>query len=256
MEYWFLFPVGVVVAVLAMSSGVSGSNFWIPIYLLWMHLEPRVAFWTSLLTMLFGFGSGMVRNIMSNTVHFLLVWRYFRVMAPATVIGALLSPRLPVTALLLAFAGFVIVFAAYLLYDSRPGRPEPPTHEHMFWGVAGLAGFLHGGIATGSGTLMLPCLLGHRRLPHHADAVGTTVTLAFVCSVLSVAFRVDGELWSSLLENRELILSMIVFSCPGVVIGGQIGPLVARKLPRSWLRRYVAVLLIVVGTLVALRAVG
>ena len=59
-QYWVLFPIGVLVATIGTSSGISGSNFWIPIYLLAMGLEPRVAFWTSLLTMLFGFGSGAV----------------------------------------------------------------------------------------------------------------------------------------------------------------------------------------------------
>lgn len=256
MDYWFLFPTGVLIAVLGMSSGVSGSNFWIPVYLLWMQLEPRVAFWTSLLTMLFGFGSGMVKNLMAGTIDMELVRHYLKVMAPATAVGALASPRLPITALLLAFSAFVICYALFLLYDSRPGKAEPERHERMFWGVAGIGGFLHGSIATGSGTLILPCLLHHRRLAHHAVAVGTTVTLAFVCSVISVSFRVDGALWESLMENRSLILAMIAFSGPGVIVGGQLGPMVAQRLPRSWLRRYVAVLLIGVGALVALRALG
>ena len=56
LEFWFLFPLGVLIGTAGMSSGVSGSNFWIPVYLLWFALEPRTAFWIALLTMLFGFG--------------------------------------------------------------------------------------------------------------------------------------------------------------------------------------------------------
>ena len=33
-EYVFLLPVGVSIAFLAMSSGISAGNFWVPVYLL------------------------------------------------------------------------------------------------------------------------------------------------------------------------------------------------------------------------------
>ncbi len=256
MEFWYLLPTGILIAALGMSSGVSGSNFWIPVYLLWMQLEPRVAFWTSLLTMLFGFGSGVARNLWAGTIDKVLFARYAKIMAPATLVGALISPRLPTVALLLSFAIFVIAFALFVLWDSRPGRPQPAPHEKTFVWVAATGGFLHGSIATGSGTLMLPCLLNHRRLPHHATAVGTTVSLAFLCSVLSVSFRLDAELIGALWKNRELVGSMIVFAAPGVIVGGQLGPIIAKHLPRAWLRRYVALLLIGVGSLVALRALA
>ena len=59
-EYWHLLPVGLSIAVLAMSSGISAGNFW-PVYLLWSRFEPPVAFWMTLSTMLCGYGSGMVR---------------------------------------------------------------------------------------------------------------------------------------------------------------------------------------------------
>lgn len=257
MEYWFLFPTGVLIAALGMSSGVSGSNFWIPVYLLWMQLEPRVAFWTSLLTMFFGFGSGVVRNVTAGTIDRVLLVRYLKFTAPATVVGALLSPQLPILALLLGFSAFVILFALFVLYDTRPGRPESAEpHDHVYRSIGALGGFLHGSIATGSGTVLLPCLLNHRRLKHHAEAVGTTVCLAFACSVLSVLFRLDQSLLAALAEHRGEITAMILFAAPGVVVGGQLGPSIAQRLPRIWLRRYVALLLIAVGTLVAMRALA
>ena len=67
-EYWVLFPVGILVATMGMSSGIPGSNFWIPIYLIAIELEPAVAFWMSLLTMLFGFGSYFARNVADGTI--------------------------------------------------------------------------------------------------------------------------------------------------------------------------------------------
>jgi hypothetical protein len=33
-DHWYLLPVGFAIAVLAMSSGISAGNFWVPVYLL------------------------------------------------------------------------------------------------------------------------------------------------------------------------------------------------------------------------------
>ena len=34
LQYWFLLPVGVGIAVLVMSAGVSGATLWVPVYLM------------------------------------------------------------------------------------------------------------------------------------------------------------------------------------------------------------------------------
>jgi hypothetical protein len=260
LEYWFLFPVGLLVASVAMSSGVGGSNFWIPIYLLWLRLEPRVAFWMSLLTMLFGFGSGVVRNWRAGTLDPALAGRYLRWAGPAAVIGALLSTRAPVNGLLLTFAAFVLVYSVVLWRrvsaegDSDPAGPDAPPLP-IRRSLALLAGGLQGTVATGSGTLLLPRFLDHRR-EAPATAIGTTVLMVFLLSLLSAVFRLDGPLLRALEDHRVEILSMIVFAAPGVVIGGQVGPRIARHLSRRWLLRYVSGLLLVVGVLVVLRVVG
>ncbi|MCG8461798.1 MAG: sulfite exporter TauE/SafE family protein [Holophagales bacterium] len=256
LEYWYLFPTGILVASLAISGGVSGSNFWIPVYLIWMGLEPRVAFWVSLATMLFGFGSGVVRNLRSGTVDGRLIGLYLCSSVPAAVLGAALSRDLPVRLLLIAFASFVLVYGLHILWAERRAGAgaQPPKHEKIFHLRSGQAGFLQGAIATGSGAVLLPCLLDHRRITHPATSVGSTVVLVFVLSLVSVLFRVDATLLEALVASRWQIASMLVFAAPGVVIGGQIGPRIAERLSRRALRRYVALLLLVVGALVAVRA--
>lgn len=260
MEFWFLLPVGILIAVFAMSSGIEGSNFWIPVYLLWLALEPRVAFWVSLLTMLFGFGSGMVRNLRAGTVHWPLVRRYFALAGPAVVVGSLLSTRVPVRWMLFAFAVFVAFYGASLVKEFVAQRrsldPASKAASHgRFYAAAGLAGgFLHGSIATGSGTLMMPALLDHRDIDHHAKAVGSAVVLAFGCALLAVVFRIDRAFFDGLVEQCQMIFNIMIFAAPGVIIGGQLGPRLAQWIPRRYLRVYVGVLLMAVGTLVGLRA--
>lgn len=268
-EFWFLLPVGFLVATVGMSSGVSGSNFWIPIYLLWLRLEPRVAFWMSLLTMLFGFGSGVVRNWRAGTLDLPIARRYLLRAGPAAAVGALLAARLPTQGLLSAFSLFVLVYSVILwrsplakdpASSGLEGRPvDPPPAEGMAGPTAVravAAGLLQGSIATGAGTVLLPSLLRERRVSHHATAVGTTVLLVFLLSLVSVGLRVDHVLGAALLAHRAEILSMIVFAAPGVVLGGQLGPRLAQQLPRRWLLRYVSALLWAVGWLVLWRALA
>jgi uncharacterized protein len=67
LHYWFLLPVGVAIAALVMSVGVSGATLWVPVYLLWLKLRAPLAFWLGLFTMLPGFGSGVYRNWRDGT---------------------------------------------------------------------------------------------------------------------------------------------------------------------------------------------
>ena len=258
MEFWFLFPVGLLVATISMSSGIAGSNFWIPIYLLWLALEPRVAFWVSLLTMLFGFGSGVIRNLIAGTVDTHLVKRYLAWVAPAAMVGAQASQHLQVRWLLLAFAALVSLYGLFLVrefFRASPNDEGIPDGEIFRW-RGSLAGFLQGLIATGSGIVLLPLMLRHRRDAPPAVAVGSTVVLVFLASLVSVALRVDEELWRALLDHRLQIFQMIVFAAPGVILGGQLGPRLAQRLPRRLLRLYVGALLILVGSLITARALA
>lgn len=256
-EYWFLLPVGVAVATVGMSSGIASSNFWIPIYLLWLRLEPRLAFWVSLLTMLFGFGSGIYRNLRAGTVDRARIRRYLVLCVPAAVVGSLLSTRAPEAWLLLAFAVFALLYGLVLLLSVRlfprsPNAPGPGVSPS----IGLVAGFLHGLIATGSGVLLTPALLRDRRIRRPADAVGSAVVLVFACSLVAVLFRLDAALLSTLDRQAGDLFRIMLFAAPGVVIGGQLGPRIAARLPRRALRRYIGVLLVGVSLLIGWRALG
>lgn len=259
LEFWFLFPVGVAVAICAMSSGIGGSSFWTPIYLLWMGLEPKVAFWVSLLTMLFGFGSGVYRNVRDSTINPYLIGRYLLVAGPATALGAFASARMAATWLVLGFAAFVLAYGAYLIREfarGNAGEARRKTHERIYYPVGLVAGLLQGSIASGAGVLLMPTLLDHRRIRHHAEAVGSTVVLVFACSLVSVCFRIDEALFTTLVERSGDIAGMITFAAPGVVVGGQLGPRLAGWLPRRYLRLWVGLLLIGVGAVMAYRGLA
>jgi uncharacterized membrane protein YfcA len=257
LAYWYLFPVAVLIAVLAMSAGVSGSNFWIPVYLLWLNIEPKMGFWLALLTMLFGFGSGVVKNLLGDNINWYLVGRYLMVAAPASIVGALMVPLAPVEMLLVLFSAFVLTYGSYLILTCLRGK-EIVINEHhrIFWGRAVLAGFLKGLIATGLGKLILPGLLGHRRIRSPAEAVGTVVMIIFVINIAAVAFRLTPSFIADLMSDGEQILSIMIWVAPGVVIGGQLGPSVASRLSVKGMKGYVGLVLILVGLLILIRSLN
>lgn len=257
LTYCYLFPVAVVIAILAMSAGISGTNFWIPVYLIWLGIEPRTSFWLGLLTMIFGFGSGILRNLYQKTINWYIVKEYLKITVPASILGTLLVPFAPVKLLLSLFAGFILLYGAYLVqryWFYRKGKlPEPEDHEKIYRGRAFIAGFLKGLIATGLGKLIVPGIIGHKKIRSPAEAVGSTLVVIFVVNGCALLFRLTPDFLSVLAAQKSLLFNIMIWVAPGVVLGGQIGPAVARKLSVQGMRLYVGSLLIGISLLIFLR---
>jgi len=239
-----------------MSVGISGSNFWLPLFLVGLSLPPRIAFWMALASMTLGSGSGVVRNLRTNTIDVGLAGRLLLLAAPAAAAGSLIAAYVPATPLLLLFAILAAFSGVRALLPRAPAEPSAnplPERADSLRAAAGLGGLLQGLVATGCGALLLPALLDHRRDPT-AKLVGTSVLVVFASALVAGLSRLDGAMLDALQARQESIVSMLAFAGPGVVIGGQLGPRVAQRLPRETLRRFFGVLLLLVAGLVVMRA--
>jgi uncharacterized membrane protein YfcA len=253
-EYWFLLPVGCAIAVLAMSSGVSAGNFWVPVYLLWTRFDAPLAFWMALATIFCGYGSGVTRNLRQGTIHRGLIVRYLPLTVPAALVGGYLSPSLDVSWLILLFGVFVFGYGARMLAQSQGLLSTPSTpRQGVPWDIGIPGGVLYGLISVGLGELMLPRMLADPRLSRPADAVGSAVLVIFVTSVAAALVRLNGPFVNALVDHQEALLSAILFAGPGVIVGGQLGPMIARQLNARALRLYVSILLLLVGVLMLVR---
>lgn len=253
LSHWYLLPVGLSLATVAMSAGISGSSFWLPLFLLVLSLPPRMAFWLALATMIFGAGSGVLANWRAGTIDGALAGRLLVVAAPAAAIGGILSGMLPARPLLLLFAAIAATngLRALVVPDTAASGEHGSTRMLGLSALAG--GSLQGLVATGCGAVVLPSLLRTRAQPP-ATLVGTTVLVVFACAVVATLARLDGLMIAALEQHATEVGSMLLFAAPGVFLGGQLGPLVARRLPRATLRRYFGVVLLAVAVVVALRA--
>ncbi|HEX9870676.1 MAG TPA: sulfite exporter TauE/SafE family protein [Candidatus Tectomicrobia bacterium] len=253
-EYWFLLPVGISIAFLAMSSGISAGTFWVPVYLLWAQFDAPVAFWMTLATMLCGYGSGVVRNLRQGTIHRDFIVQYLPLTVPAAVVGAYLSPALNGCRVILLFGVFVCGYGARMLVQKwhQPATPQR-LRAGLPWGIAISGGVLLGLITVGLGELMLPRMLADRKLGRAADAVGAAVLIIFVTSLAAALARLNGPFMAALVEQHTTLLRAMAFAAPGVILGGQLGPMIARRFNARSLQLYVAVLLLLVGALMLVR---
>jgi uncharacterized protein len=288
-EHWYLLPVGCAIAVLAMSSGISAGNFWVPVYLLWARFEPPVAFWMTLATMLCGYGSGVVRNVRQGTLVRQIIIQYLPFTIPAALLGGYITPALNISWLVLLFGLFVLSYGVHMLVtllkstveeSERPGsylsdplgkksRISPRSPAERWYhrrsrslrekavvrdaATALLGGILLGLITVGLGELLLPRLLNARKSLSPAEIVGSTVLLICVTSLAAALARLNGSFLAALGEQRATLLGAMVFAGPGVVLGGQLGPMVARRLNVHALRWYVVAILLLVGILMLVR---
>jgi uncharacterized protein len=254
-EFWFLFPVAIIIAIFAMATGVSGANFWAPVYLLWLRLDPQLGFWLSLVSMIFGFSSGLARNLRQGTVNFFLVGEYLKIVLPLTILGALIAPLIRPHWLFFAFALFVFLYATRVLLGlvREGGNTAVSKDARIHWGVAALGGFLTGLITVGLGKLILPYCLRHQRCHSPAEAVGTTVALVFVASLSASLVRLTPPLLQALRGNYQQLFSILLFVVPGVFIGGQLGPRVAYRFNLAALRSVLVGVLYIISGLMFLR---
>lgn len=248
--FWYLFPAGIIIAVISMSAGISGANFWIPVYIFFIRIDPLVSFWLALITMLFGFGSGMARNIYQGTIDWYIVKQYLIPAVPAAVIGSLLASYANGHHLLLIFSSFIFIFGLYQLIACITSGKERRKHRRIYWESSLIGGFLKGLIATGLGKLIMPGMWDHERIKRPSQVIGSTIVILFIVDFVAALMRMKPDFVNELIENRMIIFNVLVFVIPSVVIGGQIGPQTIRGAAAGHLKIYVSIVLILVSILI------
>jgi len=254
-HYWFLLPVGVAIGALVMSAGVSGATLWVPVYLLWLKLDAPIAFWLGLLTMLFGFGSGVIRNFRDGTFDGALVRRYLLVAIPAALVGGWISGSVNQALIVALFGTFLILYAIVIAGRTLGMRSDGARHDHVPVSIALLGGALTGLISIGIGIMAMPSVLRHRSSRSPATAIGSLVMIIFFTSLAATIGRMRPTLISALRHNSSQMVAISIWAVPGVVVGGQIGPRLAQMLPSErHTRLYFSAVLLVVGVLTLARA--
>jgi uncharacterized membrane protein YfcA len=222
--------------------GAGGSIITIPVLVYLLEVDPREAVGMSLAVV----GATSIFGALMHAREGALSLRTGALFAVAGVPAAALASRLTWLvspgALLLAFAGLMLLAATVMLLRPRQA-PSSSARGPMRAVAAGLVtGGLTGFLGVGGGFLIVPALALFGGLDTRR-AVGT--------SLLVIAVNSGAGLLSHLGQNRfDLSLTAMVTS--SALAGAVLGARLAGRIPVSALRRGFAVMtLLVAGLLVA-----
>jgi uncharacterized membrane protein YfcA len=276
LQYWYMLPVGVLFATIAMASGVGGATFFSPFFILALGLPPEVAIGTGLITEVFGFASGLLAYARKRLIDYRLGGALLVVTIPAALLGTYLAGWVePDILKVILGVGLFAVALSFLrapehkdvvrmdgAIDAEYGGEMAETclitaeGEEIHYKVcnrtegrliSGVGGLFVGMISTGLGELNGYFLLQRCRVPSKVS-VATSV---FVVALTALAASI-GHLARFVQAGPEVlttVFSIVIFSVPGVIIGAQLGSRVASRIPQQVLERGLGVLFIIIGAL-------
>ncbi len=237
--YWYIFPIAFFTAIFATGSGFGGSVVFVPVFY-FLGLTPAQALSTGLVTELVGMSSATSRYIRSKQVDYNIGILIILLSVPAVIIARHLSVILNPDIVKMIFGIVVFIFAIYTVLLDKQGswgkRKKFPTEEflpYMWWPyVGGLSIGL-----TSIGTCEVTNILLGRILKYDIHiAVGTAV---FVNGISDLVYTI--------LSFENIRWEIAIFSMSGVLLGGQIGPLINKYLPEKVLKIIFGIALTLVG---------
>lgn len=272
-EFWYLLPLSILIATIAMSSGVGGAVFFSPLFIIALGLEPTVAVGAALATEFFGFSSGVVAYARSKLIDYKLALNLLIYSVPFAILGSLYSDAIP-SLILKAIFAVGLLFIGFQLYNSwrkeerqkkelerikefsdnyeseltdSNGKTYHYTvcNRNMGRSFAAFGGAFVGMISVGLAELQEYHLVACCKVPPPV-AVGTSVFVV----VITVLVASTGHFISFFNEGPETynkVLNLIIFTSPGVIIGGQIGAKLQTKLPEDKMKIGIAGLFAAIG---------
>lgn len=272
LHFWWILPVSIGIATIALSSGISGALFFSPFFLLIVGLQPVQAIGAGLITELFGTGFGSYSYVRQRVVDFKTVRFLLMASIPAGIAGAFLAHRIEPGVLRVVFGVVLVILAVIVLYHSTQ-KGKPPTsrildkarkttvirardgntytyrvcNRSIGVSLAGIGALLTGLMSAGlpeitTTQLMLRCHIP----PRVAVATAIFVLTVTVLFAAGVHVLVAQPAWH-----------IVVWSIPGVIIGAQIGPRLSGKVPPRIAERVLGTLFLSVGAwVIVLQIVG
>lgn len=277
LEYWYMLPVAVAIATVAMASGVEGATFFTPLFILALGLSPEVAVGTGLITEVFGFASGVFAYVHRRLIDYRLGGQLLIATIPLALVGTWFASFVdPVILKVILGVGLFVVAASFLRSPKQKdiawldraiadeyGGDKAETclttreGEEICYKVcnrtegrliAGVGGLFIGMISTGLGELNGYFLLQRCRVPSKVSVATSVFVVAITALAASgghvVRFVQTGG------HALSTVLSLVIFTAPGVVIGGQLGSLVSSRISQHTLERTMGILFILVAFLI------
>lgn len=241
-EYWYMFPISIVIAILANSSGFSGGVLFQPIYNIFMNIPIANSVATGIATETVGMTSGVVRYVMQHQVELSVGLTMVMLTIPGIVAGNHVLMiingnilKMILGVVIFALASMQFISAVQRSFGTRRDVPVEDIYSYMW--VPPLGGFFSASTGTGICELSQPVLekgLNIQTKRANATAILVEATGDWIITILNLhAGFIMWDLW--------------IFTGTGVIIGGQIGPYVARFLPERLIKIIFSISVIIIA---------
>ncbi len=274
LTYWYLLPVSIVIATIAMSSGIGGAVFFSPLFLLLLALEPAVAIGAALITEFFGFSSGLYAYSKARLIDYKLGKNLLLFSIPPAIVGSLVADYFDPDILKTIFASGIIfigwqLFAAYRQeekekndqgikvefwenFESSLTDREGNVYRYTvcnkpigrFFALIG--GFFLGMISVGLAELQEYHLVGRCRVPSRV-AVATSVFVVVITVLVASVGHITHFVTQADPSKLQTVIKVVIFTVPGVILGGQLGPLLQKRINPDVMKISIAVLFVLIG---------
>lgn len=262
----------IMIATIAMSSGIGGAVFFSPLFLLVLGLSPTIAIGSALITELFGFTSGVISYRKAGLIDYKLAGNLLLFAVPFAIAGSMIADFFPADILKAIFAtGLLFIgwqlFSSYReeeklkhdktikeeknhetkLTDSRGNVYEYSVcNKGMGRAFAAIGGLFVGMISVGLAELEEYHLVARCKIPTPV-AVATSIFTV----VIAVFFASLGHIYhfatSADTTVLHQVINVVAFTIPGVIIGGQLGPYVQKRVNPDIMKLSIAVMFVLIG---------
>jgi len=255
---WFMFPVAVGIATIAMLAGIGGAVIFAPFFMIVLRLDPLIALGTGLVIEVFGFSSGVIGYLLKKVINFNVVKQLVILTIPATIIGVVLGRVFPAFVLKLLLALLILYLAYQFLLGGKECLPKDPrctgvstsperlNLTKMVKVMSMLGGLLVGMISSGLGEVNELNFLKKLKMPVPA-ASGTSVFLVAMSAIVGVCAHTYFLISQDELSVFTKVISLLIFTVPGVVLGAQVGVMVSNKINRKSMGKFVGALFAVLA---------
>jgi len=280
--YWFMLPVSSLVATGAMLGGIGGAAMFMPIFLIlfpilgpeYMLAGPVAAIGVALLTEAFGFTSGLIGYLKRHLIDFKVAKSLIIIAVPSAIVGSLLSQSANPDMLKILYGSLMLILAYIMLKrpstkekekissESLSGKFSHIGHErkitddkgneynyhlcHPGKGKAftGIGAFITGLMSVGIGEIITPQLVKQCKMP-----VPVAVATSVFVIIITVAVASGTHIFTLISEGgaEAIPWHLVIYTIPGVIIGGQIGTRLQGKFSSDIMEKIFGMLFAVIG---------
>ncbi|MBF0558363.1 MAG: sulfite exporter TauE/SafE family protein [Nitrospirae bacterium] len=258
-SYWGIFPLGIIIATVAMCAGIDGAAFWGPVLLLGFDVQPTVAVACGIFVELFGFSSGVYGYARRKNIVFKIAVPLLLFAIPFSLLGSYVSKMLNPKILTVCMGAGCIFLAVRNIQRAWHIISERTTADlHIGARLPGyflssIGGFFTGAIGFGIGETNAYYLLVKNRFPI-AYSSGTTVFTIAVTALITSAFNILFYR-QSIPADITTLFNVVLFAVPAVIIGGQIGVRLAHIVSRPFFHYSLSGIFFIIAALSIVRAV-